>query len=123
MTQWLARFKLGRVMLWLACFVRRPRCWRWECQHIRSEFSDMNQILSMLSDGQGNTSSLRVLMFLFALYLLAAHLILLIQTGQRAPFSNDELYLLGLLLGAKVVQNHQENQSGQPPTDEGGTQP
>lgn len=68
----------------------------------------MNQLFSMLSDGAGNVSTLRVILLLFVVYVLALHLVLSIKTGVAVPFSGDELSALGILLGSKLIQNHQE---------------
>lgn len=71
----------------------------------------MNSIVSMLSDGEGNVSSMRSVMLMFVLYILAAHIALLVKTGALPPFTSDELSLLGLMWGAKLVQNSQETKT------------
>jgi len=75
----------------------------------------MNFLASMLSDGAGNTSTLRVVILLFVAYVLALHLALSVKTGAMVPFTGDELSLLGILLGTKLVQNQQEKNAGEPP--------
>ena len=75
----------------------------------------MNTLFSMLSDGAGNTSTTRVVLLLFVIYLLAAKFYLLVKTGVQQPFSGDELSLLGILFSAKLVQHAQEQTPPAPP--------
>ena len=65
----------------------------------------------MLGDGAGNASSTRVIALAVVIYLLVTHAALAIKTGIIVPFNGDELSLLGMVLGAKLFQNHQENQT------------
>ena len=78
----------------------------------------MNQIASMLSDGAGNVSTLRVILFLFVIYILSLHLILAFHTGAAVPFTGDEMTVLGILCGSKLVQNQQENSQPSTPNSQ-----
>lgn len=61
-----------------------------------------------LGDGLGNTSSMRVITILVVLAVLVPRVVLAIQTRVIEPWSQQDLALLSIALGAKLVQNGQE---------------
>lgn len=64
-----------------------------------------------LHDGEGNVSSTRVIFMMIALSVIVPHVWVFFKTGAIVPFTNDELGLLGIMSGTKLVQNAQENKS------------
>ena len=69
-----------------------------------------------LSDGQGNTSSTRVVVALITLAVLLPKIILAIKSGTSPEWTASDMEMLGIAFGAKLVQNQQENQTTvQPP--------
>lgn len=68
----------------------------------------------MLSDGQGNVSATRVVVLLVALAIIIPYTVISIKTGQMQTFSPDQLGILGIALGTKLIQNGQENQTPKP---------
>lgn len=75
----------------------------------------MNALLSMLKDDTGAVSSMRVILLLVALAVLVPHVVLAIKTSTTPQFSASDLELLGLALGAKLLQNGQEASPAPPP--------
>lgn len=69
----------------------------------------------MISDGEGNVSATRVVVLLVTLAILVPYTIISIKTGTMQPFSADQLQILGITLGAKLIQNSQENKPSEPP--------
>lgn len=69
----------------------------------------------MIQDGEGNTSSMRVITFIIVLAIIVPKVWLAIKTGTSPVWSSDDMYMLGIILGGKLVQNAQENKSA-PPT-------
>lgn len=69
----------------------------------------------MISDGEGNVSSMRVIALLVALAILVPYTVISIKTGQMQTFTPDQLSALGIGLGAKIWQNGQENKPTEPP--------
>lgn len=68
----------------------------------------MNTLLGMLKDDTGQLSSMRVVLLLVALAVIVPHVILAVQTKTVPQWSGTDLELLGLSLGAKLLQNGQE---------------
>ena len=74
----------------------------------------MNQLLTMLGDGAGNTSMMRVVTFLVALAVLIPKIVLAVKAGTAPVWDAQDMEMLGVVLGAKLVQNQQENQPAKP---------
>ena len=74
----------------------------------------MQFLNSMLSDGQGNTSTMRVVTLLVVLAVLIPYVVNSVRTGIAPVFTPDQLEILGIVLGAKLVQNGQENAAPRP---------
>lgn len=68
-----------------------------------------------LGDGAGNISSMRVINLLVVLSVLVPHVVLTLKSGVITPWSEQDLMLLGIALGAKLVQNHQETKTDKQP--------
>ena len=61
-----------------------------------------------LGDGEGNTSSMRVVFVLVVLAVLAPKIILAIKTSTDPEWSIEDMEMLGIAFGVKLVQNQQE---------------
>ena len=82
---------------------------------------NLTSILAALGmgDGQGSTSSTRVVMALIVLAVLAPKIILAIKTGVSPEWTASDMEMLGIAFGAKLVQNQQENQTTVPTVTKG----
>ena len=69
----------------------------------------MKQLQSMISDGAGNTSIMRVITLLTALSVLVPKIINSFKLGTPLVWDTSDMEMIGVVLGAKLVQNHQEN--------------
>ena len=65
--------------------------------------------LSGLGDGEGNTSSMRVITLLIVLAVILPKVVIAIQTATTPDWNPDDLMILGAALGGKLIQNSQEN--------------
>jgi hypothetical protein len=76
----------------------------------------MNNIMAKigLSDGQGNTSSTRIVMYVVTLAIIVPACWAACKTGTPLALTDQNLELLGMVLGTKLFQNHQENQTSAP---------
>jgi hypothetical protein len=76
----------------------------------------MTNILSTLglSDGQGNISSMRLVLFLIVLAILAPDVYIAFKTATPLNVPSQQLEVLATVLSAKLMQNHQENQGANP---------
>jgi len=61
-----------------------------------------------MCDGLGNTSSIRVINMLVVLAVIVPRVTIAIQTRTPPTWSQEDLMMLGVVLGAKLVQNQQE---------------
>jgi len=75
----------------------------------------MKSILSMVGDGEGNISMMRVITFLTALSVLLPKIVLTFKTGIAPVWDSSDMELLGVVLGAKLIQNQQEKTTTPPP--------
>ena len=64
-----------------------------------------------LSDGDGNTSSMRVFVMLVVLAVLLPKIVLAINTSTIPEWTTADMEMLGIALGVKLVQNHQETKT------------
>jgi Tfp pilus assembly major pilin PilA len=71
----------------------------------------MKSILSMLSDGQGNTSMMRVIGVIIVLAIMIPKVYLAISLKQPVSFDTNDIMMIGAVIGGKLVQNTQENAS------------
>lgn len=62
----------------------------------------------MFHDDTGNFSMMRVVTLLIVLAVIVPKVILAIQTKTPVIWSTDDMEMLGAALGAKLVQNTQE---------------
>jgi hypothetical protein len=71
-----------------------------------------------LSDGQGNTSSMRIMLYTVILAILAPAIYIAFVTKTGLTLTSEQLELIGMALGAKCVQNQQEKDvtPNNPPT-------
>lgn len=67
-----------------------------------------------LSDGQGNTSSMRVMLYIVILSVLAPAVFIAFATKTPLTITGTDLELIVAAFGAKAVQNQQE--AIQPPS-------
>lgn len=65
----------------------------------------------MFHDDTGAFSMMRVVTFLVAIAVIVPKVILAVQTKQPVVWGADDIEMLGAVLGAKLVQNTQENPS------------
>ena len=65
--------------------------------------------LTGVGDGEGNTSLMRVVLLLVVLTVLVPKFVLAIKSGTPVDFNAGDLEVLGIALGAKLVQNVQES--------------
>lgn len=65
-------------------------------------------VASAFQDGQGNTSMMRIVTFLVACGIVIPHTYLSCHLGTIFHYEQSELWLLGVMLGAKLWQNGQE---------------
>lgn len=72
---------------------------------------------SALQDGEGNVSTMRIVVFLIILSVIVPKVVLSIKTGTPITWSADDMTMIGIALGGKLVQNKQEN-SGTPPSQQ-----
>lgn len=77
---------------------------------------NLTQILSHigLGDGNGNTSSMRVIVFVLALAVIVPAVVQAFQTHHHIVWTAQDLEILGIALGAKLVQNTQETKTETP---------
>ena len=77
----------------------------------------MKTLLTAIQDGQGNASTTRIVVLLIVLSILAPKVYLSFKVGAPLTWNADDLTMLGMALGAKLVQNTQENAgaAGGPP--------
>ena len=61
-----------------------------------------------MGDGNGNTSSMRVIVFVLALAIIVPAVIQALQSHTHIVWTMQDLDILGIALGAKLVQNSQE---------------
>ena len=73
----------------------------------------MNELIRFigLDDGEGNTSSMRVIVFLVVFTILLPRAWIGFKTLTVPALSEQDMILIGMALGAKLYQNHQENGS------------
>jgi len=71
----------------------------------------MKSLLSMVGDGNGETSTMRVIVILMALSVLIPHTFLWMKTGVSIPWTQEDIIILGMALTGKLVQNKQESNS------------
>lgn len=71
----------------------------------------MKTILSMLSDGAGNTSSSRFIMIYTVVFITVMKFWNSHLTKQSITIDPSDLTLLGMVFGLKAVTTHQENAS------------
>lgn len=69
-----------------------------------------------LGDGEGNTSSMRVIVLLIALAVIVPKVVIAIQTKTPPVWNTDDLMILSAALGGKLVQNHQEKETKSNPS-------
>jgi hypothetical protein len=69
----------------------------------------MKNILSMLSDGEGNTSLMRVIVLLIIGSVIASKFYNAWLTKQPVVFDTQDFELVGIAFGSKLIQNSQEN--------------
>lgn len=67
-----------------------------------------------LGDGQGNTSLMRVVVLVLVIAVLVPALVAALTAHTNLTLTADNLELIGLALGAKCVQNAQENAQPKP---------
>ena len=67
-----------------------------------------------LGDGQGNTSSMRVMLYIIVLAVLIPAVVAALKTGTPVTLTPQQLILIGTAFGGKCVQNTQENQATLP---------
>ena len=67
-----------------------------------------------LGDGEGNVSSMRVIVLLVVLYVLVPPVMLSLQSHALVDPSPTSLGILASVLGAKLVQNQQETRGANP---------
>jgi hypothetical protein len=65
---------------------------------------------SMLGDGDGNISSMRVVFFIVALIIALTWAVISIRAGALQPLPSGVPSILAILTGGKLWQNSQENQ-------------
>ncbi len=76
----------------------------------------MNILQSIgLGDGSGNTSSMRVILYIVVLSILAPAVYIAFVTKTPLALTTDQIGLISAALAAKCVQNHQENMSSPTP--------
>lgn len=76
-----------------------------------------------LGDGDGNTSSMRVINLMVVLAILIPKVVIGIKIGTPVAFTQDDMAMIGIVLGAKLVQNHQETSSEKQVAADGPLQP
>ncbi len=81
----------------------------------------MKELSTMFGDGTGNYSMLRVIMFVVIVALIATKFYNAHLTGEPVTWTNQDLGILGTLIGGKVLQNVQENDT--PPETDKTTNP
>ena len=77
----------------------------------------MKALLSMFGDGSGSLSMMRLVTLLVILTVLIPKAVISIRTGVAPVFTPADMEIIGLALGAKLLQNMQENKSDSKPPD------
>lgn len=77
----------------------------------------MQNLISLLglTDDTGQTSSMRIVLYTVVLAILVPDVAIAIKTSTSLAFTSQQIEVLSAVLGAKLVQNHQENSAPQPP--------
>jgi len=65
---------------------------------------EMKNLLSLLSEDNGNTSSTRIIMFAWMLGILLIWSVNSIKTGVISDLPDNVLICMGIIMGAKVAQ-------------------
>jgi len=65
----------------------------------------------MLQDDTGAISVMRVITFLTALSVIIPKIVLAIKAGVAPAWDAQDMEMLGVVLGAKLVQNQQEKET------------
>lgn len=71
----------------------------------------MKQILSMIQDGEGNTSAMRVITLLVVACVVIPPVVIALKTGGTVQWSSGDMEMIGIALGGKLVQNVHENKA------------
>ncbi len=74
----------------------------------------MSKLLTMIQDGEGNTSSMRVLLLLVTLAVIVPKVYIAIKTGVAPVWTGDDMAMIGVAMSGKIVQNQQENNPTKP---------
>lgn len=76
----------------------------------------MKKLIDLLGagDGQGNTSSSRVLMYLVALAVIVPKVYISIKTATPPAWTTEDFALLGIGGGIKLINSKMENESPAP---------
>jgi hypothetical protein len=72
---------------------------------------DILQNLLGVGDGAGNTSFMRVGCLLVLMAVLIPKVVGAVKSGVPFEFTSGDLEVLGLVFGAKLVQNYQESKT------------
>lgn len=64
-----------------------------------------------MGDGEGNTSSTRVILVIIVLAVVVPRVVNAIATRSAPDWSPMDLAMLGIAAGQKLVQNHQETKA------------
>jgi hypothetical protein len=71
----------------------------------------MNGLKALISDGNGDPSTMRVLTILFSLALIVPKVVISIRTSNPVVFDSTDLEIIGVILGAKAAQSFAENKT------------
>lgn len=74
----------------------------------------LKQLVSMIQDGEGNTSAMRVMSLIVIIGVIVPPFIAAIKTGGTIQWTSSDMEMIGIALGGKLLQNSQENKSTTP---------
>ena len=74
----------------------------------------MSKLFSIVADDTGALSTTRVVVLLVTLAVIVPKVVVSIRSGVPVMWGVQDMGILGVVMGAKLVQNTQENK--QPPT-------
>lgn len=76
----------------------------------------LKQLVSMIQDGEGNTSSMRVVMILVVACVMIPPVVAALRTGGTVQWSASDIELVASVVAGKVGQGFLESKPATPPT-------
>lgn len=75
----------------------------------------MNGLKALISDGNGDPSTMRVAMLLVLVAMLVCKVYMVIWHNEVFGFTDNDVKILASVFGAKAVQSYVENKTPTPP--------